>query len=391
MYIRQIFLDTETSGLGPSAHRIIEIAAVETINGQLSGKYFHTYLDPERSIDPRAQQVHGISLNSLRGKPKFHEIAEQFLAFINGSECLIHNASFDCSFIDAELSRAGYDLRLRDIATITCTLKLAKHYFPGEQVALDNLIHRAGLGFTRNKHSAVEDANLLAKVYTTLFENRNNQARVQDRASISESVTPQARWPHPNLGTQQQRVIKSNSSAPLSTPQVTQQLVQPSALGMEKTIELVCARQETFYYRQQYKRIIDYHVVNQRRWKEVRGPLVYAVTDHQGLIRYIGKWNSNTALYARWLRHQKIHHQERARNLYIKELEAGHGPITVWSVSISEIKHRIPHHPNIADDAKLANALEALWIQRWKDQLLWNNRPEPIMPGFHDGDFWNAS
>ena len=115
MYIRQIFLDTETSGLGPSVHRIIEIAAVETINGQLSGKYFHTYLDPERSIDPRAQQVHGISLNSLRGKPKFHEIAEQFLAFINGSECLIHNASFDCSFTDAELSRAGYDLRLRDI------------------------------------------------------------------------------------------------------------------------------------------------------------------------------------------------------------------------------------------------------------------------------------
>ena len=165
MQTRQVFIDTETSGLGPSSHRIIEIAAVEAINGQLTGKVFHTYLNPERSINPYAQKVHGLSLRLLQNQPKFNQIATQFISFVSGSECLMHNASFDCGFINAELVRAGYNTQLTDFTQITCTLKLARLRFPGEKMTLDNLITRAGLNVMRGKHSALEDASLLAKAY----------------------------------------------------------------------------------------------------------------------------------------------------------------------------------------------------------------------------------
>lgn len=364
MIKRQIFIDTETTGISAcTGHRIIEIAAVEAVNGRLTGKILHTYLDPQRSIDPGAQRVHGITSAALVDKPKFVDIAEDFLAFIAGAECLMHNATFDCEFIDAELARAGHKQSISNLGQVTCTLKLARKLFPGESASLDALISRAGLGMSRQKHSALEDAKLLAEVYFSTLTN----------SSEASSFVP--RRPPPTA------IEKSTGNVPLVTPE---------ALGMEKAIEMVAARKETFFYRNQHKRIIDHRVINEHRWKKIAGPLVYVVTDHQGLIRYIGKWETATPLHSRWLRHKTIHHQERARNLYIAELDAGRGPLTVWSASVAELKGRLPSVMQGMADANLAAGLEALWIRRWKEQLLWNERLEPLLDGFHDGEYWKS-
>lgn len=361
---RQIFIDTETTGISArNGHRIIELAAVEAINGRLTGKTLHTYLDPERDIDPGAQQVHGISAAALIGKPKFAEVAEQLVAFLEGAECFMHNATFDCSFIDAELARTGYTRGLSAICQVICTLKLARQHFPGQSASLDALISRAGLAASRQKHSALEDAMLLAEVYLCSLSGQ----------SLAQPTPPESTF---SLLTNER------------PPRMQVHVVAPAALGMEKVIEMVTARHETFYYRNKHKRIIDHHVVNERRWKNINGPLVYAVTDCQGIIRYIGKWESSTPLHSRWLRHKTIHHQERARNLYISELDAGRGPLAVWSVSIAELKNRLPAPTHSMPDADVAANLEALWIQRWKSQLLWNDRQEPLSTGFHDGEYW---
>lgn len=164
--------------------------------------------------------------------------------------------------------------------------------------------------------------------------------------------------------------------------------ITPSMLGMEKTIELTAARRDTFHYRGMDKRRIDHRVIHERRWKKVAGPLVYAVTDASGAIRYIGKWVSPTPLCSRWVRHDTIHHQERTRNLYIEDLDAGRGPIAVWSVSVAELLPRLPTHVRQRPLKEIAEGLEAVWIQRWKQKLDWNHRIEPVPPGFEDGEFW---
>ncbi len=168
-------------------------------------------------------------------------------------------------------------------------------------------------------------------------------------------------------------------------------LITPAMLGMEKTIELIGARQETFFYRGMHKRLIDHRVVNEQRWKNIAGPLIYAVTDKSGVVRYIGKWVTASALRSRWVRHKTIHHQERARNLYIAELDAGRGPLSVWSVSVSELKSKLPTSVQKQTDEDVADALEALWIQRWRSQLSWNQRGEPVSAEFDDGDYWRRS
>jgi hypothetical protein len=157
---------------------------------------------------------------------------------------------------------------------------------------------------------------------------------------------------------------------------------------MEKVIELVQARQETFYYRNMHKRIIDYQVMSESRWKRIGGPLLYAVTDASGMVRYIGKWEGATALYSRWLRHDTIHHAERTRNEYILELDAGRGPLEVWSISVRELKAQLPEQFQAWDEVRLAANLEGLWIRYWKNQLLWNKRMELVEDGFTDGMFW---
>lgn len=226
---------------------------------------------------------------------------------------------------------------------------------------MDALIARAGLGVSRQKHSALEDAKFLAEVYFM---------------TLTHSSTAGSEVP------------SSSSATVFGTQSECSPFVTPEALGMEKVIEMLSARQETFFYRNKHKRIIDHRVINERRWKNIDGPLLYAVTDHQGQIRYIGKWETATPLHSRWLRHKTIHHQERARNIYIAELDAGRGPLAVWSTSVAELKNRLPDAMRGLTGANLAAGLEALWIRRWKDQLLWNERIEPLLVGFHDGEYW---
>lgn len=164
--------------------------------------------------------------------------------------------------------------------------------------------------------------------------------------------------------------------------------ISPDKLGMEKVIELVSAGHETFYYRGKHKRVIAHRVINEHRWRNIRGPLIYVVTDGSGTIRYVGKLEADTALHSRWLRHDTVHHQERTRNIYIEELEAGRGPLTVWSTSARELKPKLPGDAQRLHDVEIACKLESLWIQRWKNQFLWNKRMEPVSAGFSDGEYW---
>lgn len=167
---RLVFLDTETTGLDPRlGHRIIEVAAVEAIGRELTGNQMHSYLDPEREIDAGATAVHGLSWKDLRGKPKFASISDELLKFMSGSRVVIHNASFDLSFIDQELTRLRQPpVAKRDIV-VTDSLLLAREKFPGKRNSLDALCDRLGIDNShRNLHGALLDARLLAEVFFAL-------------------------------------------------------------------------------------------------------------------------------------------------------------------------------------------------------------------------------
>lgn len=158
------------------------------------------------------------------------------------------------------------------------------------------------------------------------------------------------------------------------------------ALGMEPAFEMIAApANKTFYYRSEYKRIIEPRVLNDNRLRHVIGPLVYAVADHCGTLRYVGKWVSPTALYARWFRHDHIHHQTSSRRHYLEELDQGRSPLIVWSASARELRPRLP--ASDLGDYALAEALEGLWVERWRSQL-WNKNRPPYPAGFSDGEYW---
>jgi DNA polymerase-3 subunit epsilon len=168
--MRQIFLDTETTGLEHKlGHRIIEIGCVEMRNRRLTNRHFHRYLNPEREIDAGALAVHGISLDFLHDKPRFADIAGEFLDFVRGAELIIHNAAFDVGFINAELA-------LLDMAPIdtVChavhdTLRMAKDLHPGKKNNLNALCERYGVDNTRRTlHGALLDAEILAEVYVAM-------------------------------------------------------------------------------------------------------------------------------------------------------------------------------------------------------------------------------
>ena len=166
--MRQIVLDTETTGLdAKNGHRIIEIGCVEMINRRLTGNHFHYYINPEREIDEGAQEVHGISLEFLQDKPKFNEIVEEFLSYVDGAELIIHNASFDVGFINAELGLLEHKTRdIATICTITDSLLLARDKHPGQRNNLDALCKRYEIdNFNRELHGALLDSEILAEVY----------------------------------------------------------------------------------------------------------------------------------------------------------------------------------------------------------------------------------
>ena len=166
--MRQIVLDTETTGLEPSqGHRIIEIGAVEIINRKLTGNHFHQYLQPDREIDEEALKVHGITQEFLADKPRFNEIVEEFMRYIEGAELIIHNAPFDVGFINHELMMLGPSWgKVEDNCTILDSLQLARRMHPGQKNNLDALCKRYDVNNThRELHGALLDSEILADVY----------------------------------------------------------------------------------------------------------------------------------------------------------------------------------------------------------------------------------
>jgi DNA polymerase III subunit epsilon len=169
--MRQIVLDTETTGLEPDlGHRIIEIGCVELLNRRPTGRTFHKYLDPERDIDEGAAAVHGITRADLLGKPKFAEVVEELVLFIDGAELVIHNAAFDTAFLDAELLRiAGAQRTVAKLCRVLDTLALARSMHPGQRNNLDALCKRYSIDNSRRElHGALLDARILADVYLAM-------------------------------------------------------------------------------------------------------------------------------------------------------------------------------------------------------------------------------
>lgn len=170
--MREIVLDTETTGLYPAqGHRIVEIGCVELINHVATDRHLQLYINPERPMDAEAEAVHGLSDAFLADKPVFAEIADAFLKFIGDAPLVIHNASFDIGFLNAELARLGYPSLPMDRAIDT--VKIARKRFPGAQASLDALCRRYGVDLSdRSLHGALLDSNLLARVYLELCGGR---------------------------------------------------------------------------------------------------------------------------------------------------------------------------------------------------------------------------
>ena len=185
--MRQIILDTETTGLDPAlGHRVIEIAAVEMVNRRFTDRHYHQYINPERDIDAGAMEVHGITAEFLADKPKFSDVARDFLEFVAGAELIIHNAPFDVGFLNHELALLQLQPVGKYCPAITDTLKMAKGLHPGKRNSLDALCERYQVdNSARALHGALLDARLLAEVYLSMT--RGQDSLLMD---IGESSSP---------------------------------------------------------------------------------------------------------------------------------------------------------------------------------------------------------
>lgn len=174
--MRQIVLDTETTGLNPrSGDRIIEVGCVEIVNRRLTGNNFHRYINPERDSEEGALAVHGLTTEFLSDKPKFAEIADELRDYVRDAEIIIHNAPFDLAFLDAEFSRLGFPRFGEHVEKITDTLVQAKEIHPGKRNSLDALCDRYGISNAhRALHGALLDAELLAEVYLAMTRGQNS-------------------------------------------------------------------------------------------------------------------------------------------------------------------------------------------------------------------------
>lgn len=203
--MREISLDTETTGLDPaSGHRVVEIGCVEMVNRIKTGEVFHVYLNPDRDMPEEAFKVHGLSADFLKDKPRFTEKAEEFLAFISDSPLVIHNAGFDMKFINAELVKAGREAL--DFARATDTVLMARKKFPGSPANLDALCKRFEIDLSaRTKHGALLDAELLADVYLELTGGRQSRLTLKveqeeesvllNMVGLSKEVRPARSFP----------------------------------------------------------------------------------------------------------------------------------------------------------------------------------------------------
>ena len=202
--LRQIILDTETTGLDPkSGHRVIEIGCIELINRKFTGEQFHIYLNPDRESDDGALEVHGLTTEFLSDKPRFNEVYEDLIKFINGSELLIHNAEFDVNFLDNEIKLLSKELPTVSecVTKITDTLQIAREKHPGQRNSLDALVNRYEVkGYDRELHGALLDSKILGDVYlsmtggqsdldfTSSENNKQNEEVIKDNPSTRKKL-----------------------------------------------------------------------------------------------------------------------------------------------------------------------------------------------------------
>ncbi|MBB5206081.1 DNA polymerase-3 subunit epsilon [Inhella inkyongensis] len=192
--MRQIFFDTETTGLeAEGGDRLVEIGCVEMINRQLTGRNLHLYINPERDMPEEAFRVHGLSAQFLADKPKFAEVAEEVMNFLAGAQVVIHNAAFDIGFMNAELKRLRRPLMADVVASVLDTWQLAKELFPGKANSLNALCRRLEVDNSgRTFHGALLDAELLAEVYVRLTRGQHSLLGAEGGEAAQSSEEPLA-------------------------------------------------------------------------------------------------------------------------------------------------------------------------------------------------------
>ncbi|MCC7096443.1 MAG: DNA polymerase III subunit epsilon [Thermomonas sp.] len=188
--MRQIVLDTETTGLEwKSGNRVVEIGCVELLERRRSGRIFHRYLNPDRDMEPRAQEITGLTREFLSDKPRFAEVANEFLTFITGAELIIHNAAFDIGFLDAELARLDGMGRIGDRCSVEDTVLLARQRFPGQHNTLNALCKRLGVDNSqRQLHGALLDAQILVDVYIALTSGQGEIGFADESAPVGTTA-----------------------------------------------------------------------------------------------------------------------------------------------------------------------------------------------------------
>ena len=218
--MREIVLDTETTGLDPlHGHRVVEIGCVELHNHLATGKHFHVYLNPQRDMPTEAAMVHGLNDEFLADKPLFSEVVDEFLGFIGESPLVIHNASFDMNFVNAELTRTGFKRLPMDRAIDT--VLMARKKFPGAPASLDALCKRFGVDLSsRTMHGALLDAQLLAEVYLELRGGRQPDLAMMT-AKTDDQVQARAREhraPRPHAASDDEIAAHDQFLAQLKSP-----------------------------------------------------------------------------------------------------------------------------------------------------------------------------
>jgi DNA polymerase-3 subunit epsilon len=217
--MREIVLDTETTGLDPAAgHRIVEVAAVELVNTVPTGARFHRYANPEREMPAEAFEVHGLSDAFLSQHPTFDHLVDELLGFIGDATLVIHNAEFDMRFLNAELARCGRPPLAPERAN--CTLLLARRRFPGAQASLDALCKRFAIDNShRTKHGALLDAELLAAVYLELIGGRQHGLELATNgAAASAAIERVLRPARPHAASDTELVAHAALLAQLKNP-----------------------------------------------------------------------------------------------------------------------------------------------------------------------------
>ena len=227
--MRQVILDTETTGLKPaSGHRIIEIGCVELKDRRKTDRVLHYYINPEREIEEAAVEIHGITEEQLQGEPVFADIADPFIDFIRDSEVIMHNAPFDAAFIDAELSRLGDEWgRLEDYCRITDTLEMARELHPGQRNSLDALSARYQVNIERNLHGALLDAQILLDVYLAMTGGQSSLLLDEDGEQGARS------------GPQRPRAVTRQTSLKIVEPSQDELAAHQRMLGLiEEQVEI---------------------------------------------------------------------------------------------------------------------------------------------------------